>query len=339
LCEQAAAQAKQAASNIGGTWGIVASLATDAANVGCQIAAMPSMDPVIEAQVAVSQASAAYASTPDTIEVPIMETWRYRKKTYSRSINATLRVITLEEGAAEPAAVSIPMAYTWRDYEVAADSFHNVDGHAPDRAPMDRPEALVPFVAKELSARLELQLKAAISRSLSRAAKAAFRDAGGEPPAPEHEALDIAAFGVAQKRLIKAVRRGRSQLKAQSGGPSLQTMVSELGPGQCVLIAVMPEEDGFMRLKLASSDQRWGDLRGTSPAVLEMCPDGGDLPSALELSSDDAGTVRWGVYLTRRKADGAARDKGAKDKAPLEAPGPSSLSAPGVPETTSEVMQ
>jgi hypothetical protein len=341
LCEAAAEQAHQAASNIGGTWGLVAGLATDAANVGCQIAVMPSMDPVVQAQVAVSQASANYASTPDTIEVPIMETWRYRKKTYSRTINATLRVITREEGGTEPTAVSTPMTYTWRDFEVAADPQHNVDGHAPDRAPMDRPEALVPLVAKELSQRLELQLKAALSRSLSRAAKAGFRDAGGEPAAPEHELVDIAAFGVAQKRLVKAVRRGRSQLKVGSGGPSLQILASDLGLDQCLLVAVVPEGDEFLRLRLISADRRWGDLRGTSPAILEMCPSAGDLPSSLELTSEDTGTVRWGVYLTRRKAGAAADQSATKGKktAPIEAPGPSSLSAPGVPETTSEVMQ
>ena len=124
---------------------------------------------------------------------------------------------------------------------------------------------------------------------------------------------------------MKAVRRGRSQLQAQHGGPSLQVMAGELGQGQCLLVAVVPEGDEFMRLKLVSADRRWGDLRGTSPAVLELCPDAGELPSTLELSSDDAGTVRWGVYLTHRKA--------------AAAPAPSSLTAPGVPETTSEVMQ
>ncbi len=301
-CELAAQQAKSATNQIGGWGGLLAGLAVDASNTGCQIAAEPSQEPLIMAQQEVQNAQMLHQSTPDTVLVPVMGTWNYDKTSYWRTVNATVQVLTRAEDAPAPTAVKLPLTYVWEDYDVLPDAVHNVEGHTADRKPMEKPEALVPFVAKECSKRVEEQLRAIMSQSLLDQARKALQTAG-DKPAPEYEPVDATAYHLTQGRLGRSVRRGRSELQGGERRVSVAITEPNLEADSCLVVAATAEQGGAARLFLASPDQTWGDLRGGAAVALEMCKqDGAAVPEVVHLWSEQPAAVRWSVYVAKRGA-------------------------------------
>lgn len=277
------------------------------ANTGCDAAQIagqfvqPSHDSVDAARQEVADAESALASTPDTITVPIMADWPYKKKLYSRSTSATLTISMRPNDVQQPTVVSIPLSVAWNDYEVAADPAHNVTEHQPEQGPIGDPEALIPFVAEQASAALATRLRAAISNASIEQAMKAFIAAGNDPPKPGYEAVDAVAFDAAQSRLSRVVLRGKADLPAGGGAFALPSKAARLGPGECLLAVAVAPADAAIDLRMKTPNGSHGDLRGASLATVEVCRDeigDHDAVDVLELSSKVGGAVRWGLYRT-----------------------------------------
>ncbi len=258
----------------------------------------PTMAEIGAAQEAAQRARETLASTPPTVKEPILKAWTYPKTELSRSASASLRV-TLEPKGAPAQVIAIPLAHTWSDYEVKADGRHNVAGHDPDRGPIEKPEALVPWLAQKASEALAERLRVVLEQAEIEDAKKAL--AGSDKGKPGFEAVDAKAIDAAGSRLKQAAQRGRANLRA--GSPlSLPSEAVSLGRGDCVLaVAVVEDTNAAAGLTLASADGGFADLRGKRFAVVEACQ--GDLPAGqdavrLSLMSASGGEVRWGLYRT-----------------------------------------
>jgi hypothetical protein len=261
----------------------------------------PSHDAVDAARQELANAETAFASTPDTITVPIMADWPYTKKIYSRSTSATLTISMRSNDAPRATVLSVPLSVTWNDYEVAADPPHNVEGHQPDQGPINDQEALIPFVADQASAALATRLRAAISNATVEQAMKAFIAAGNEPPKPGYEGVDAVAFEAAQTRLARVVLRGKADLGAGGSAFVLPSKAARLAPDECLLAVAVAPSDGAIDLRMQTPNGSHGDLRGASLATVEVCRDEigtDDSVGALELKSEVGGTVRWGLYRT-----------------------------------------
>jgi hypothetical protein len=243
-------------------------------------------------------AESELAGMPDTITVPIMGTWSYKKTVYRRATGATLRLTMQGMNDASPAVVPIDLAHQWEDYEVDADPAHNVPGHRPDPRPIQSDDALVPFVAEKASAVLAVRLRAALSQAAIDQAKRAFVAAGNPPPKPGFEAVDAIAFETAGPRLERAVLHGEASL-AKAGGFALPVRSARPGAGRCVLAVAAAETGSATDLALTTPDRSVADLRGGSLAVIEACDAEAQALQALSLSSQLGGKARWGLYITR----------------------------------------
>ena len=274
------------------------------ANTGCDIASVagqfvkPSDSSVQNARSELSSAESELAGMPDTITVPIMGTHVYPKIVYRRATSATLTLSMQGVNDERPAVLPIRLAHHWEDYEVKPDPAHNVQGHSPDRRPIESDDALVPFVAEKASAELALRLRAALSQAAIEEAKRAFIEAGNAPPKPGYEAVDAIAFETAGKRLDRAVLRGEAAL-AKASRFSLPVRSAQPPADGCVLAVAVADAGSATDLSLTTPDAYAADLRGGSLAVLEACGAEVQALTELALSSKLGGSARWGLYITR----------------------------------------
>lgn len=297
-CNQAAQSAKD------DTARMFAKAGCDAAGIAGQFV-RPSSDGVDSARAELDSAQSEFASTPRTIQVPIMKDHEYTKVLYSRSVAAQLQIAMRAQDAAAPEVVGIPLSHGWSDYEVQADPAHNVKGHTPEQAPLRDAEALVPFIARQASAALASRLTVAISNATIAEAKKAFVAAGNESK-PGYEAVDALAFDVAGKRLGQVVLRGNAEL-AQNRAFALPAKVLSLTPGECLLAVAASNTASGFDVFLRTPSGSHADHRGKSMAMVEVC--GSELPKgqtsvdAIELSSKSGGQARWALYRTRATQD------------------------------------
>jgi len=262
----------------------------------------PSDSDLQSARSELSEAEQADANEPDTITVPIMADWSYTKREYSRTARGSLTVRMQAKGWPEPRIVTTPLAYTWTDYEVQGDAAHNVEGHSPDRGPINDTEALVPYIAAAASKDISGRIRAAIDEARMEAARNALAASGMEATKPGFEPVDAMAFEMAGKRLKKALLRGSTQLNEK--GVPLPTEALSLGPDECLAAAAVATPGTTVVLR--SSDRRFADTRGAGYAAIELCGSevvAGKVP-LVELSGQGAGEVKWTLYRTSPKAEG-----------------------------------
>jgi hypothetical protein len=246
-------------------------------------------------------------STPPTVTEPVMKTWSYEKTVFSRSASTTLRV-TVSPTKGDATRFEIPLVQSWEDYEVAADGAHNVAGHEAARGPIERPDALVPWLADRAAEALAKKLTAVLDQAELAEAKQALE--GGDRKAKAgFEDVDGKAFDVAGRRLVEPVQRGRSTLAANTDGPLPADGVA-LDDATCLLAIAVADGDDATSLAIASGDGAFADRRGKRFASVEAC--GADVRDAakkvtLTLRSTTAAQVRWGLYRTRATAPTASK--------------------------------
>lgn len=279
-----------------------------AAATGCAAAdalLQPSDSDVVAARTELSTAESELAKMPDTITVPIMADWQYTKKQYSRSVTSMLSITLQPADAPQPRTFQTPLQYTWQDYEVQADAAHNVQGHAPDRGPIDNPDGLVPYIAAAASSGIATRFRAAMAEAQIEAARKAMAAAGLEASKPGYETVDALAYATVGKRLEKPVLRGGSQLGAGKALPLPAEAIS-LSADQCVLAVAAGTAETPLALSIHTADRAFADTREGGFAVVELCqPElaGGKVPT-LELASKAAGAVKWTLFQTRAAAVG-----------------------------------
>lgn len=267
--------------------------------IGGALNSAPSKQPVEAAQDSLRAARRALESTPRTIKEPIMRTWTYTKTTYSRTVSVSLRLALTPKGR-PPRTITQRVSETWTDHEVTADPAHNVPGHEPDRAKVERPEAILPWfalgVARVVAARLPPILEDAELEDARRALSADLTKPGFEP-------VDAKALSMVGARLRRAVLRGRAIVSAGAGSAvPLPTESQAIAEGECLLtVAVLDEGALPAGITLSTDDGTFADLRGKRVAAVEACA--GDMPSRtgalrFEIKSVSAGEVRWSVYRT-----------------------------------------
>ncbi|HEX8794719.1 MAG TPA: hypothetical protein VF765_27420 [Polyangiaceae bacterium] len=240
-----------------------------------------------------TQAQTNYASTPDTIEVPIMMPWNYSKTTYQRGVSATLEVEA--KFAAGPQHWSTPLSSSVDDYEVAGDARHNVTAHAAARDFIDRPDSLIPRIAQLVATQLAKQVRSGINRERQERAVAAFEQAGHEATRPENAAVDAAAFDLVGARMQKSVQHGGADVAA--GDPGFTIQVGSVGPSCVLVVAVSDDPD--VGLTLQTEGGSHADRRGRSTAEIEICPGEPGNPSpVVHLTAAKPVHARWGVFAT-----------------------------------------
>jgi hypothetical protein len=293
-CRRQAEQMKSDANRM------MASSTCDIASVAGQLV-KPGDSALRNARSELADAESTLAGTPDTITVPIMGSWTYKKTLYRRATSAQLKLTMQGVNDAQPSVVPIPLSHQWEDYEVDADPAHNVKGNRPEPRFLQSDDALVPFVAEKASAALAVRLRAALSQAAIEQAMRAFREAGNAPPKPGFEAVDAIAFETAGRRLDRVVLRGEATLA--SGAPfALPVRSAKPGAGSCLLAVAVAETGSATDLALTAPDGAVADLRGGSLALVEVC-DGDTRPiEQLSLASKLGGKARWGLYLTRADA-------------------------------------
>lgn len=281
-----------------------------AAGTGCAAAdalIQPSDSDVVAARNELSAAETELAKMPDTITVPIMADWTYTKKLYSRSVSSTLSISLQPADAPSPKTFQTPLQYTWQDYEVQADAAHNVQGHAPDRGPIDNAEGLVPYIAAAASSAIATRFRAAMAEAQIEAARRAMAAAGLEASKPGFETVDALAYDTVGKRLEKPLLRGSSTL-AQGKALPLPADALSLSADQCVLAVAAGTAENPLALAIRTGDRAFADTREGGFAVVELCqPElaGGKVPS-IEVSSKSPGAVKWTLFRTRAAAGGGS---------------------------------
>ena len=247
---------------------------------------------VQQARANLTNAQAQLASTPPTVEVPIMMQWTYKKMSYSRSVSAGLDVDA--KFPSGPRHWSKPLATAVEDYEVAGDARHNVEGHSANHDMMDRPDSLLPRIGALIADELAKRVRAGINQEREERAVKAFEDAGHEAGRIENRGVDAAAFDVAGTRVRKPLQHGAADLSADGAF----SIPAELAPPSCLLV-VAAASDPEAQLKLSTAGRTHGDLRGGSSAAVEICP-GEAAPQRAEvkLTSSKPVQARWGVYAT-----------------------------------------
>jgi hypothetical protein len=247
---------------------------------------------VQQARTNLTNAQAQLASTPATVQVPIMMQWSYKKLSYTRSVSAGLDVDA--KFPSGPRHWSKPLATAVQDYEVAGDARHNVTGHSANRDMMDRPDSLLPRIGALIADELAKRVRAGINQEREERAVKAFEDAGHEAARVENRGVDAAAFDVAGARVQKPLQHGGADLAADGAF----SIPADLAPPSCLLV-VAAASDPEAQLKLSTPGRTHGDLRGGSSAAVEICP-GEATPAKAEvkLTSSKPVQARWGVYAT-----------------------------------------
>lgn len=265
----------------------------------------PSRSDIDSAQSALDEARSKYDAAPDILEEKIMGDWQYEKKTYSRtaSVSVTVELRGRDEPRGNP--MRIPLSHTWRDYEVRADSQHNVEGHSPDRSFIDNPDRILGPLGRKIVATVAKRVKEAMQRATMQEAMRAFRASGGEASKLGYEDVDASAFVTAGPRLERAVLRNKLQVPA-GGGVPLPTAAALLRPDQC-LLAVAVGNPGSS-IVLSTKNMSHADVRRKNVAIVEVCHSelgGQNSVDTLLLASDSGANVRWGIYTTRAAVEAA----------------------------------
>ena len=235
-----------------------------------------------------------YASEPDTITNTVYGDWSYERIDYTRKVSA---VIQTDSGSSQGQKhATDPLEFEATDYEVVADSSHNVEGHTARRDFIDSPDSILPNLAQRASDVAIKRLREALSQGAIDAALRALAASGGSAKTG-YETVDAMAFDVVGKRLIKAERYGDASTPA---GNTLPTAELALAPGECAL-AVAASQDTTGEVSLTTDDQRFADVRKRPFATLEICA--GEFSAAKTPATQVAGPgVRWAVYRTRAQA-------------------------------------
>ncbi len=288
------AQARQAQQTcLSGCFGQYAAICQAGCNVGGAILTMVvDSDPAVtQAREALNQARANEAATPQTIEVPIMLPWPYKKTTYQRSVSVALDVdANFLSGAKH---WSKPLSTSVDDYDVTSDARHNVPGHAVNRDIIDKPDSLLPLIGRLIAGELAKRVRAGVNQEREERAVKAFETSGHEATRPENRSVDAAAFDIAGARILQAVQHGGASLGAQAPF----AIPVELVPPSCLLV-VAAAEDPEDHLTLSTTTGSHADLQGASAAALEICPgeDQGGAAPVVQLSASKPGQARWGIY-------------------------------------------
>lgn len=265
--------------------------------------AQPSDSDLQSARAELATAESKLAGTPATITVPIMGDWSYTKKSFSRNVAGMLSISLQPINAPSPRVFQTPLVYTWDDYEVQADAPHNVEGHAPDRGPIDDPEALVPYIANAASQSITMRFRGALAEAQIEAARKAMADAGIEASKPGYETIDALAFDLVGSRLEKPLLRGGSELAAGKV-LALPSDALSLGANQCLLAVAAGAENTTLALELQTQGGSHADRRQGGFVLVELCRS--ELPSdrvpVLELSSSAPGTTKWTIFRVRDAA-------------------------------------
>jgi hypothetical protein len=239
----------------------------------CVVAAQfarPTQDGINQAQAELSSAQSAFYAEPDTIAIPIIKDWTYKRKVFQRDASAEAGIRVEAEGE-EPKEQRRGFDNSWSDYEVEADPRHNVEGHYAGSAWIREPAALVPLVGEAVA-----ELAAAEIRDAA--------DAG-------------------RGRLRQRLQTGTLEV---GGGRSavLPSQAISLDRETC-LLAVAVQGDGGGPIVMRTPSGSHGDLRRRTFAATEICGDelGGDPPAveALEITGEGSGRTRWGFYRTSRR--------------------------------------
>lgn len=248
-----------------------------------------------------SSAESDLSSTPDTITVPIMKTWTFKKHLFSRATSATVKVVLQAQGG-QPETIAIPLSHQWSDYTVAADPEHNVPSHAADRGPIDDADAVVPFVAAKAGEAVAVKVRDAIAQATLEQAKRALV-AAGETPKPGYEAVDAIAFETAGKRLKRVAQRGTATVGAGKAAFLVPSKAVRLAPTDCVLAVAVADGSGGA-LTLATPDGSHADARRKRFATVEACANelGGKSLDNMVLESEAPSPAHWALYLTSRGA-------------------------------------
>ena len=245
---------------------------------------------VSEAEQALSSARSTYDSMPDSISNTIYGDWPYDRVDYSRKVTATIS--TDSGSSAGQKHASDPLEFEASDYEVTADSAHNVEGHSPRRDFIDSPDSILPNLGQRASELAVKRLREAISQGTIDAALKAL-SASANKPKPGFEAVDAMAFDVVGSRLLAPLGYGDAK-------GTLPTASSAPASGEC-LLAVAVSADASGEVTLTTEDHRFADERKRPFATLELCA--GEYtspkPPAVVLEGSQ---VRWAVYRTRDKS-------------------------------------
>ena len=190
------------------------------------------------------------------------------------------------------------------------DGAHNVPAHEPARQPIDRPDALVPWLAERASQALAMRLRTVLDQAELAEAKRALAS-GDRAPKPGFEDVDAKAFDVAGARLVEPVQRGHSTLVANAD-TQLPSDGVTLDAASCLLAVAVADGDNPATIAMTSPDGLFADRRGKRFATVEACGDdaralGGKVQLALR--SPGAAEVHWGIYRTRASAPPPASSK------------------------------
>jgi hypothetical protein len=274
--------------------GQYANICRTTCNVGGVIltAVVDSDASVQQARNALNQARSTEASTPATLQVPIMLPWQYKRTSYQRSVSVALNVDAKFQSG--PRHWSSPMATSVDDYEVGNDPRHNVTGHTANRDIIDKPDTLLPLIGRLIADELGKRVRAGVSQEREERAMKAFQAAGHEATRPEYRSVDAAAFDVAGARVQKPLRYGIVSFAAEG---EVTIPVAYAAPS-CLLV-VSVADDPEAHVKLMTPDAAYADLRGTAIAYVELClGEGSPEATGVKLYASKAGQVRWGAYVT-----------------------------------------
>jgi hypothetical protein len=255
---------------------------------------------VVTARNELASAQQTEQGTPETIREDIMSPWQYQKEIYARSVSASLRV-TMQPVGGAPTTETLPLSHRWDTYRVESDPAHNVQGHQPDRGPIDREEALLPFVASLAGERAAKYVEVALARAALEDLRQRFA-ATGQQSKPGFEDVNAMAFDVAGPRLVRVVQQGSSDLPGGGAPAELPSAAVMLGAGECML-AVAVSDGAAEPIALAALGGRYGDLRHKPYAFIEACSS--ELPATargvpdLKLRSKANVKTRWALYVTR----------------------------------------
>jgi hypothetical protein len=272
--------------------GQYANICRTGCNVGGVIlTAVVDSDPSVQqARTALNQARSKEASTPATIQVPIMLPWQYKRTSYQRSVSVALDVDA--KFPSGPRHLSSPMATSVDDYEVGSDPRHNVTGHAANRDIIDKPDSLLPLIGRMIADELGKRVRAGVSQEREERAVKAFEAAGHEAARPENRPLDAAAFDIGGARVQKPVGYGVVDFAAAG----FVTVPVQSAAPMCLLV-VASANDPEAHVKLITPDASHADLRGGSVAAIELCP-GEPESASVNVSTTKGAQVRWGAYIT-----------------------------------------
>jgi len=270
------------------------SICRSACKIGGSVADIVDNDSgVQQARAEAEAAKNALESIAPTVEVPIEAEWSYSKTIYERSVSAMLDIDA--QFASGPQHWSKELSSSVRDYDIASDVRHNVEGHRVSQEIIDRPESAIPQIGTLIAHEVSEQIRAGINHERQERAEMAFALAGHEAGAVEDRAVDATAFDVVGGRLLQAQRHGDANVV---GGKDAYAIPIDV-PSMSCLLAVAVAGDAEAQITLSTPDGTHADLRGQSAAVVEMCPGETEpLTRVINLSANKPIQARWGLYST-----------------------------------------